>query len=120
MTTHNPGNHSVRSERWRYIRYADGGEELYDHRDDFHEWTNRAHDAALTSVRRELSQWLPAREATPAPGTVTRHLVREDGIWYWEDQPIVPGEAGRRAPRKVHLPRPVEDRRPPGRAGPRP
>ena len=27
ITTHNPDNHGVRSERWRYIRYADGGEE---------------------------------------------------------------------------------------------
>ncbi|WP_182868265.1 hypothetical protein [Stieleria mannarensis] len=25
------GNHAVRSDRWRYIRYADGSEELYDH-----------------------------------------------------------------------------------------
>ena len=25
-----PGNHAVRTERWRYIRYADGCEELYD------------------------------------------------------------------------------------------
>lgn len=30
LTTHNPGNHSVRTERWRYIRYANGAEELYD------------------------------------------------------------------------------------------
>ena len=30
MTTHNPGNHAVRTEQWRYIRYADGSEELYD------------------------------------------------------------------------------------------
>ena len=29
MTTFGPGNHAVRSDRWRYIRYADGGEELY-------------------------------------------------------------------------------------------
>jgi arylsulfatase A-like enzyme len=30
ITTHNQGNHGIRSERWRYIRYADGSEELYD------------------------------------------------------------------------------------------
>jgi arylsulfatase A-like enzyme len=24
VTTHNPGNHAVRTERWRYVRYADG------------------------------------------------------------------------------------------------
>ncbi len=30
ITSHNQGNHGIRSERWRYIRYADGSEELYD------------------------------------------------------------------------------------------
>ena len=30
ITSHGPGNHGVRSENWRYIRYADGSEELYD------------------------------------------------------------------------------------------
>ena len=47
ITTHNRGSHSVRSERWRYIRYADGTEELYDHRDDPHEWKNLANDPRL-------------------------------------------------------------------------
>ena len=28
LTTHGQGNHALRSERWRYIRYADDGEEL--------------------------------------------------------------------------------------------
>ena len=28
ITTHHPGNHSIRSERWRYIRYTNGDEEL--------------------------------------------------------------------------------------------
>ena len=30
LTTHNQNNHAVRTERWRYIRYADGSDELYD------------------------------------------------------------------------------------------
>ena len=30
ITTHNQGNHTIRTEKWRYIRYADGSEELYD------------------------------------------------------------------------------------------
>jgi choline-sulfatase len=34
VTTHNQGNHSVRTEQWRFIHYADGSEELYDlHKD---------------------------------------------------------------------------------------
>jgi choline-sulfatase len=92
ITTHNRGSHSVRSERWRYIRYADGTEELYDHRDDPHEWKNVANDSRVADVKGEHSRWLPAHDAKPAPGSATRFLTRDDGIWYWERQPIVPGE----------------------------
>jgi arylsulfatase A-like enzyme len=112
VTTHNRGNHAVRSERWRYIRYADGSEELYDHRDDPNEWTNLAHDPGLAGVKREHARWLPTSEAPAVPGSVTRHLDREDGIWYWEDEPIVPGEEGRRVPKAG------DGRRTPGRGGP--
>jgi choline-sulfatase len=92
ITTHNQGSHSVRSERWRFIHYADGTEELYDHSDDPHEWKNLANDARFADVKRDHSRWLPAREAKPAPGSVTRFLNRDGGIWYWEGQPVVPGE----------------------------
>lgn len=34
VTTHGRNNHAVRSADWRYIRYANGDEELYDHRTD--------------------------------------------------------------------------------------
>jgi arylsulfatase A-like enzyme len=91
ITTHNPGSHAVRSEHWRYIRYADGSEELYDHRDDPNEWTNRAHDPALVEIKGELSRWLPQREEPPAPGSAERFLERKDGLWYWEGKAIVPG-----------------------------
>ena len=46
LTTYTRGNHAVRADRWRYIRYADGTEELYDHSDDPHEWHNLAGDDA--------------------------------------------------------------------------
>jgi choline-sulfatase len=42
ITTYAPGAASVRTNRWRYIRYADGGEELYDHVYDKNEWANLA------------------------------------------------------------------------------
>ena len=35
-------NYAVRSENWRYIRYSDGSEELYDHQNDPYEWYNLA------------------------------------------------------------------------------
>jgi arylsulfatase A-like enzyme len=63
LTTHGESNHTVRSERWRYIRYADGGEELYDHRNDPHEWTNLAGKPEFASVKADLAKWLPKSDA---------------------------------------------------------
>ena len=40
ITTFDPDNYSVRTDRWRYILYEDGSEELYDHRTDPNEWNN--------------------------------------------------------------------------------
>ncbi len=92
LTTHNPGNHAVRSLRWRYIRYADGSEELYDLAADPEEWTNRAADPALREVIAEHARWLPRDEAPHAPGSAHRVLERRGEGWWWEGRPIVPGE----------------------------
>ena len=72
ITTNGRGNHSVRTERWRYIRYADGSEELYDHESDPNEWTNLAADPELAGVRAELAAHLPAEEAEPTPSATKR------------------------------------------------
>ena len=82
----------MRSERWRYIRYADGTEELYDHRNDPHEWKNLASDPRFTEVKHEHSSWLAVREAPPVPGSAIRLLNDREGILCWEGEPIVPGE----------------------------
>ncbi|MBP86641.1 MAG: hypothetical protein CMJ64_07995 [Planctomycetaceae bacterium] len=62
LTTYGPGNHAVRTERWRYIRYHDGGEELYDHNVDPHEWQNLATSSEHADVIRELRKSLPAEQ----------------------------------------------------------
>jgi len=59
LTTHGQGNHALRNERWRYIRYADGGEELYDHDNDRNEWTNLAGRPEFAAVKAGLAKWLP-------------------------------------------------------------
>ena len=92
VTTHNPGNHAVRTERWRYIRYADGSEELYDHSADPHEWTNLAADPRYADRKKELARWLPATSAKPLPGSAGRLLTYENGIPVWEGQPIRPDD----------------------------
>jgi arylsulfatase A-like enzyme len=67
LSTFLRGNHAVTAERWRYIRYNDGAEELYDRRQDPQEWVNQAGRADLTPVKRELARWLPGQEAPDAP-----------------------------------------------------
>lgn len=59
ITTLTQGNHSIRDHRWRYIRYANGDEELYDHNTDPHEWTNLAGWPACASIKKKLAQYLP-------------------------------------------------------------
>ena len=61
VTTHGYQNHAVRSERWRYIRYADGSEELYDHSVDPQEWTNLAGRSEMQEVKRTLAAALPSQ-----------------------------------------------------------
>jgi arylsulfatase A-like enzyme len=67
LMTYMRGNHAVRSERWRYIHYADGTEELYDHSVDPNEWTNMAGDPKYAPVIAEHRRWLPKSEAKAAP-----------------------------------------------------
>ena len=66
VTTHQQGNHAVSSDRWRYIHYADGGEELYDYRNDPNEWTNLANKPEFADVKAELARWLPRTDAPSA------------------------------------------------------
>ena len=58
VMTFEKGNHAVRSDRWRYIRYADGSEELYDHSNDPNEWRNVVadHPDVVAQLRRSLPQ----------------------------------------------------------------
>ncbi len=67
LTTHGRKNHALRSQRWRYIRYADGSEELYDHDQDPMEWKNLAQEPKYTSVKKQLAAWFPKKDAPDAP-----------------------------------------------------
>lgn len=47
-------NYSYRTQNWRYIRYRNGKEELYDHRNDPYEWNNLALDNKYDKKKIEL------------------------------------------------------------------
>jgi arylsulfatase A-like enzyme len=59
ITTLFEGNHSATTTAYRYIRYKDGSEELYDRRQDPHEWKNLATDSKLAATKARLAQLLP-------------------------------------------------------------
>jgi arylsulfatase A-like enzyme len=52
-------SYSVRDERWRYTRYYNGAEELYDHEHDPQEWTNLADRPEYAGRKKEMSRWIP-------------------------------------------------------------
>ena len=69
ITTYRQGNHSIRSETFRYTRYADGSEELYDETRDPYEWTNLAAGGSAGQPAAEhLRRFLPADNVPPADG----------------------------------------------------
>ncbi|MBC7365241.1 MAG: sulfatase, partial [Undibacterium sp.] len=62
ITTYLFKNHAVRITGWRYIRYANGDEELYDETADPNEWRNLASDPAHAAKKAELARHLPTRD----------------------------------------------------------
>ncbi|MEO0338854.1 MAG: sulfatase [Bacteroidota bacterium] len=91
ITTHNQGNHSVRTKDWRYIHYADGSEELYNLKGDPHEWYNLADDPEHQSILGQHRLWLPGKDLPPAPGSKHRILEYQNGIPVWQGDTIKPG-----------------------------
>ena len=80
MSTVGRGTHTVRDSRWRYTRYFDGTEELYDHRSDPNEWHNLITDPAHAHVVDGLAERIPEDENY-------RHFVR-----YGDFKAVVPSD----------------------------
>lgn len=51
--------YAARDERWRYIRYGNGSEELYDHQNDPNEWVNLADKPELATEKTRLAAFFP-------------------------------------------------------------
>ena len=84
LSTYGRGNHSLRDDRFRYTRYRDGNEELYDHRYDPHEWTNLADDARFDEVKARLTAHLPTVNAAEVEYASEQDRDRDGNRWQGE------------------------------------
>ncbi|MFV0592216.1 MAG: sulfatase [Draconibacterium sp.] len=67
LMTYMKGNHAICTERWRYIQYADGTEELYDHLKDPNEWNNLAQKGESKKIIEGLKKYIPKENADQVP-----------------------------------------------------
>jgi len=72
LTSHGEGNAAITDERYHYIRYADGSDELYDHQTDPREYHNLAKQPGMAEVVKRLSAsipktWVPAKHGVKSP-----------------------------------------------------
>lgn len=74
-------SYAARDARWRYIRYADGSEELYDHDADPHEWTNLAAQPDTAEIRAHLAASFPTEwKSASRPASEMRIIAADNGI----------------------------------------
>lgn len=80
VTTYRYKNHTARTADWRYIRYANGDEELYDERKDPNEWTNLAAKPEFAAKKTELAKFLPTQDAleTDSPASSQKKGKRKN------------------------------------------
>lgn len=69
ITTFYKDNHAIVTRDWRYIRYADGSQELYDRRADPREFHNLAGKPEHADQLKALRAHLPGVNADPVPGS---------------------------------------------------
>lgn len=78
LTTWGRGNYSLRTSKWRYTRYFDGSEELYDHEKDPNEWDNLAENIEYEKVKEKLKIYLPKHEAPLVQEGSHLHYLKVD------------------------------------------
>ena len=81
VTEFKRGQCAVRSERFRYIRYSDGTEELYDHLKDSNEWMNLAGKKCYRKIIDELGRSIPKKFAPNAPSKSAYRFDHKTYTW---------------------------------------
>ena len=73
ITSFGLGNYSVRTTRYRFIQYLDGSQELYDHKEDPHEWNNLASNPEYKVTIAKHEKHIPKKQHEILPGKSTGH-----------------------------------------------
>lgn len=91
ITVQGPGDYAVKQNHWKYIRYADATEELYDLRWDPNEYKNLALNKSFEKTKNQLKNFLPAHPKKimrnlPAdmvwiPSGKYKNITIKDGFW---------------------------------------
>jgi arylsulfatase A-like enzyme len=88
LTVAEKDQYSVVNTQWRYIHYADGTEELYDEKNDPHEWKNLAENPEFEKVKEKMNASAPKRFADAGKKRGELRLVIEGETFHWEDKKV--------------------------------
>lgn len=82
ITTQAAGSFTINNEKWRYTKYNDGTEELYDLKNDPMEWMNliRSGDRKALSAKTKLAKWMPVTSAPDLPEIKEGDSDAETGV----------------------------------------
>ncbi|MCS5631900.1 MAG: iduronate sulfatase, partial [Pirellulaceae bacterium] len=80
----NPHEYAIINRNWRYIRYGEDGEELYNVLADPNEWTNLASRPEHERLKAEMRALAPKKFAEPGTKlNARRNLVIEGESFHW-------------------------------------
>ncbi len=82
VPSHERGSFSIISSDFRYISYAEGGEELYNLKEDSNEWKNLAGDPSYENILLEMRKQKPIFRASATPKD-SLELVLENYTYHW-------------------------------------
>jgi iduronate 2-sulfatase len=79
-----PGEYAIINRDWRYIRYGEDGEELYNLKKDPNEWNNLAGENKYAKIKSRLASFAPNKFAPQAKKlNAKKDLFVKDGSYKW-------------------------------------